>query len=36
MLMEDKEQSLILMLLIILMKDGANMDLLLALMYLII
>lgn len=35
-LMEDKEQSLILLLLIILMKDGADMNVVLALMYLLI
>ncbi len=35
-LMEDKEQSLILLLLVILMKDGADMDAVLALMYLLI
>lgn len=35
-LMEDKEQSLILLLLVILMKDGADLNLILALMYLII
>lgn len=35
-LMKDKEQSLIMLLLIILMKDGADMNLLLALLYLLI
>lgn len=35
-LMEDKEQSLILLLLLILMKDGADMNAVLALMYLIL
>ena len=35
-LMEDQEQSLILLLLIILMKDGADLNLILALMYLVI
>ena len=35
-LMEDKEQSLILLLLVILMKDGADMDAILALMYLLL
>lgn len=35
-LMEDKEQSLIMLLLVILMKDGADMDAVLALMYLLI
>lgn len=35
-LMEDKEQSLIMLLLIILMKDGADLSAVLALMYIII
>lgn len=35
-LMEDKEQSLIMLLLVILMKDGADTDAVLALMYLLI
>lgn len=35
-LMEDKEQSLILLLLIILMKDGADLELIMALLYLIL
>ena len=35
-LMEDKEQSLLLLLLVILMKDGADMNTVLALMYLLI
>ena len=35
-LMEDKEQSLILLLLIILMKDGADLNLILALLYLVL
>ena len=35
-LMEDKEQSLLMLLLVILMKDGADMNTLLALMYLLI
>lgn len=35
-LMRDKEQSLIMLLLIILMKDGADLNLILALIYLII
>ena len=34
--MQDKEQSLILLLLVLMMKDGADMNLLLALMYLLI
>ena len=36
MLMHDKEQSLIMLLLVLMMKDGADMELLLALMYLLI
>ena len=36
MLMQDKEQSLIMLLLVLMMKDGADMNLLLALMYLLI
>ena len=36
MLMKDKDQSLIMLLLVILMKDGADMNLLLALVYLLI
>jgi len=36
MLMQDKEQSLIMLLLVLMMKDGADMELLLALMYLLI
>lgn len=36
LLMKDREQSLIMILLIILMKDGADMNLLLALVYLLI
>ena len=36
MMLEDKEQSLILLLLIILMKDGADLNLILALLYLVI
>lgn len=36
LLMKDKDQSLIMLLLVILMKDGADMDLLLALVYLLI
>lgn len=35
-LMQDKEQSLIMLLLVILMKDGADMSTVLALMYLLI
>ena len=35
-LMKDKEQSMIMLLLVILMKDGADMNLILALIYLII
>ena len=35
-LLEDKEQSLILLLLVILMKDGADMNTVLALMYLLL
>ena len=35
-LMKDKEQSLIMLLLVILMKDGSDMNTLLALMYLLI
>ena len=35
-LMEDKEQSLIMLLLVILMKDGADLNMILALMYLLI
>ena len=35
-LLEDKEQSLIMLLLIILMKDGADLNLILALMYILI
>ena len=35
-LMEDKEQSLLLLLLVILIKDGADLNLILALMYIII
>lgn len=35
-LMEDKEQSMILLLLVILMKDGADLDAILALMYLLV
>ena len=35
-LMEDKEQSMILLLLVILMKDGADLNLILALLYLVI
>lgn len=35
-LMKDKEQSLIMLLLVILMKDGAEMNTILALMYLLI
>ena len=35
-LLKDKEQSLILLLLVILMKDGADMNTVLALMYLLI
>ena len=35
MLMQDKEQSLIMLLLVLMMKDGADMNLLLALMYLL-
>ena len=35
-LMEDQEQSLILILLVILMKDGADLNVILALMYLIL
>ena len=35
-LLKDKEQSLILLLLVILMKDGADMNAVLALMYLLI
>lgn len=35
-LFRDKEQSLIMLLLVILMKDGADMNLILALMYLLI
>ena len=34
--MQDKEQSLIMLLLVLMMKDGADMNLLLALMYLLI
>ena len=34
--MQDKDQSLILLLLVLLMKDGADMNLMLALMYLLI
>lgn len=34
--MKDKDQSLILLLLVLLMKDGADMNLMLALMYLLI
>ena len=36
LLMQDQDQSLILLLLVLLMKDGADMNLLLALMYLLI
>lgn len=36
LLFKDKEQSLIMLLLVILMKDGADMNLILALMYLLI
>ena len=36
LLMKDKDQSLILLLLVILMKDGADMNLILALIYLLI
>lgn len=36
MLMQDKEQSLIMLLLVLMMKDGADMNLMLALMYLLI
>ena len=36
LLMKDKDQSLIMLLLVILMKDGADMNLLLALIYLLI
>ena len=36
MLMQDKEQSLIMLLLVLMMKDGADMNLLLALLYLLI
>ena len=36
MLMQDKEQSLIMLLLVILMKDGADMNLLLALVYMLL
>lgn len=36
MLMQDKEQSLILLLLVILMKEGADMNLLLALVYMLL
>lgn len=36
LLMRDKEQSLIMLLLVILMKDGADMNTLLALMYLLL
>ena len=36
MLMKDKDQSLILLLLVILMKDGADMNLLVALIYMLI
>lgn len=36
LLMKDKDQSLIMLLLVILMKDGADMNLLLALVYLLI
>lgn len=35
-LMKDKEQSLIMLMLVLLMKDGADMNLLLALIYLLI
>ena len=35
-LLEDKEQSLLMLLILILMKDGADLDLILALMYLVI
>lgn len=35
-LLEDKEQSLILLLLVILMKDGADLNAVLALMYLLV
>ena len=35
-LMEDKEQSLLMLLLVILMKDGADMNALLALMYILL
>lgn len=35
-LMKDKEQSLILLLLVILMKDGADMNTVLALMYILL
>ncbi len=35
-LLKDKEQSLILLLLVILMKDGADLNLILALLYLLI
>ena len=36
LLMKDKDQSLILLLLVILMKDGADMNLLVALIYMLI
>ena len=36
MLMRDKDQSLIMLLLVILMKDGADMNLLLALVYMLL
>ena len=35
-LMQDKDQSLIMLLLVLLMKDGADMNLMLALVYLLI
>ena len=35
-LLEDKEQSLLMLLLVILMKDGADLNLILALLYLVI
>ena len=36
LLLKDKDQSLILLLLVLLMKDGADMDLLVALIYMLI
>lgn len=36
LLMQDKDQSLIMLLLVLLMKDGADMNLMLALVYLLI